>query len=67
MKFGASSKVKSTCVYGGAPKGPQVKDLTVGVRTINSTFARGPVRVRCRGVARSNSTPATLMSSIDAA
>ena len=23
-KFGTSSKIKHTCVYGGAPKGPQV-------------------------------------------
>lgn len=22
-RFGASSRIKSTCVYGGAPKGPQ--------------------------------------------
>ena len=22
-KFGSSSRIKSTCVYGGAPKGPQ--------------------------------------------
>ncbi|CAM8996798.1 unnamed protein product [Rhodiola kirilowii] len=26
-KFGSSSKLKSTCIYGGVPKGPQVKDL----------------------------------------
>jgi len=26
-KFGASSKIKSTCIYGGVPKGPQVRDL----------------------------------------
>lgn len=30
MKFGASSKIKSTCVYGGAPKGPQIRDLQRG-------------------------------------
>ena len=24
-RFGASSRIKSTCVYGGAPKGPQAK------------------------------------------
>ena len=24
IKFGASSRIKSTCCYGGAPKGPQV-------------------------------------------
>lgn len=25
QRFGASSRIKSTCVYGGAPKGPQAK------------------------------------------
>lgn len=29
-KFGASSKIKSTCIYGGAPKGPQIRDLQKG-------------------------------------
>jgi superfamily II DNA/RNA helicase len=24
-KFGSSSRIKHTCVYGGAPKGPQVR------------------------------------------
>lgn len=26
-KFGASSSIKNTVVYGGVPKGPQVRDL----------------------------------------
>ncbi len=26
-KFGASSSIKNTVVYGGVPKGPQVSDL----------------------------------------
>ncbi len=25
QRFGSSSRIKSTCVYGGAPKGPQAK------------------------------------------
>lgn len=29
-KFGASSKIKNTCIYGGAPKGPQIRDLNKG-------------------------------------
>jgi superfamily II DNA/RNA helicase len=29
-KFGASSKIKSTCTYGGVPKGPQVPNLQKG-------------------------------------
>lgn len=28
--FGRSSKIKSTCVYGGAPKGQQIRDLERG-------------------------------------
>ena len=27
-RFGVSSRIKSTCIYGGAPKGPQVQRLT---------------------------------------
>jgi ATP-dependent RNA helicase DDX5/DBP2 len=30
-KFGASSKIKNTCIYGGAPKGPQIRDLQKGI------------------------------------
>lgn len=30
-KFGASSKIKNTCIYGGAPKGPQIRDLNKGI------------------------------------
>lgn len=29
-KFGASSRIKNTCIYGGVPKGPQVRDLQKG-------------------------------------
>lgn len=29
--FGSSSKIRSTCVFGGAPKGPQIRDLERGV------------------------------------
>ena len=29
--FGRSSKIRSTCVFGGAPKGPQIRDLERGV------------------------------------
>lgn len=28
--YGKSSRIKSTCVYGGAPKGPQIRDLERG-------------------------------------
>lgn len=30
-KFGTSSKIKNTCIYGGAPKGPQIRDLQKGL------------------------------------
>jgi len=30
-KFGASSRIKNTCIYGGVPKGPQVRDLQKGM------------------------------------
>ena len=39
-KFGASSKIKSTCVYGGAPKGPQCRDLRNGVEIVIATPGR---------------------------
>jgi len=29
-KFGSSSRIKNTCIYGGVPKGPQVRDLQKG-------------------------------------
>ncbi|CAH1266794.1 DDX5 [Branchiostoma lanceolatum] len=30
VQFGQSSRIKNTCVYGGAPKGPQLRDLERG-------------------------------------
>ncbi|OIW04931.1 hypothetical protein TanjilG_15676 [Lupinus angustifolius] len=39
-KFGASSRIKSTCIYGGVPKGPQVRDLQKGVEIIIATPGR---------------------------
>lgn len=35
-KFGSHSIARSTCVYGGAPKGPQIRDLKKGPRLIFS-------------------------------
>ena len=32
-EFGASSKLRNVCVYGGAPKGPQIRDLDRGKYT----------------------------------
>ena len=40
LRFGASSRIKSTCVYGGAPKGPQSGDLRRGVEIVIATPGR---------------------------
>lgn len=29
-KFGARANIRCTCIYGGAPKGPQIRDLQRG-------------------------------------
>ena len=39
-KFGFSSKIKNTCVYGGAPKRPQIQDLMRGVEICIATPGR---------------------------
>jgi ATP-dependent RNA helicase DDX5/DBP2 len=39
-KFGASSEIKNTCVYGGVPKRMQVADLTRGVEIVIATPGR---------------------------
>jgi superfamily II DNA/RNA helicase len=39
-KFGSSSRIKHTCVYGGAPRGPQVRDLQNGVEICIATPGR---------------------------
>lgn len=44
-KFGSSSRIKHTCVYGGVPKGPQVKDLRAGTLPGPSRPARTAVRL----------------------
>ena len=40
VKFGSSSRISSTCVYGGAPKGPQCRDLRRGVEIVIATPGR---------------------------
>jgi ATP-dependent RNA helicase DDX5/DBP2 len=37
VKFGRSSGVQSTCVYGGAPKRAQLGDLERGVHVVIAT------------------------------
>ncbi|XP_010459851.1 PREDICTED: DEAD-box ATP-dependent RNA helicase 30 isoform X1 [Camelina sativa] len=39
-KFGLRSGVRSTCIYGGAPKGPQIRDLRRGVEIVIATPGR---------------------------
>jgi ATP-dependent RNA helicase DDX5/DBP2 len=39
-KFGSSSRIKNTCIYGGVPKGPQVRDLQKGVEIVIATPGR---------------------------
>eukprot|EP01025_Chloroclados_australasicus_P047665 TRINITY_DN5372_c1_g1_i2.p1 TRINITY_DN5372_c1_g1~~TRINITY_DN5372_c1_g1_i2.p1 ORF type:complete len:581 (+),score=79.50 TRINITY_DN5372_c1_g1_i2:82-1824(+) len=39
-KFGTSSGIKNTCVYGGAAKGPQIRDLKRGVEIVIATPGR---------------------------
>ncbi|EFN58247.1 hypothetical protein CHLNCDRAFT_30080, partial [Chlorella variabilis] len=39
-RFGSTSRIKSTCVYGGAPKGPQANDLRRGVEIVIATPGR---------------------------
>jgi len=38
--IGRSSRIRSTCVYGGAPKGPQQRDLLKGVEIVIATPGR---------------------------
>ena len=37
QKFGSTSRIKNTCVYGGAPKGPQSAVLRAGVEIVIAT------------------------------
>ncbi|GJM92119.1 hypothetical protein PR202_ga08550 [Eleusine coracana subsp. coracana] len=39
-KFGSFSRTRSTCIYGGAPKGPQIRDLRRGVEIVIATPGR---------------------------
>ncbi|XP_022920308.1 probable ATP-dependent RNA helicase DDX17 isoform X2 [Onthophagus taurus] len=38
--FGRSSRIRNTCVFGGAPKGPQANDLMDGVEIVIATPGR---------------------------
>ncbi|KAE8717135.1 DEAD-box ATP-dependent RNA helicase 14 [Hibiscus syriacus] len=40
LKFGKSSRISCTCLYGGAPKGPQLRDIERGVDIVVATPGR---------------------------
>ena len=40
QRFGSSSRIKNTCVYGGMPRGPQARDLRRGVEICIATPGR---------------------------
>ncbi|KAH9379270.1 hypothetical protein HPB48_020920 [Haemaphysalis longicornis] len=40
MEFGRASRIRNTCVFGGAPKGPQIRDLERGVEICIATPGR---------------------------
>jgi len=40
LKFGSSTGIKSTCIYGGVPKGGQARDLRNGVEVVVATPGR---------------------------
>ncbi|KAJ4758663.1 DEAD-box ATP-dependent RNA helicase 14 [Rhynchospora pubera] len=40
LKFGGPAKITTTCLYGGAAKGPQLKDLERGVDVVVATPGR---------------------------
>ncbi len=40
QEFGRSSRIKNTCVFGGAPKGPQLRDLEGGCEIVIATPGR---------------------------
>ncbi|KAJ7956183.1 DEAD-box ATP-dependent RNA helicase [Quillaja saponaria] len=37
IKFGSRGNIRSTCIYGGSPKGPQIRDLKKGVEIVIAT------------------------------
>lgn len=40
VEFGKTSKIKSTCIFGGAPKGAQIRDLENGCEIVIATPGR---------------------------
>ena len=40
IQFGSSSRLRNTCVFGGAPKGPQLRDIENGCEIVIATPGR---------------------------
>lgn len=40
LEFGSTTYVRSTCIFGGSPKGPQARDLERGVEIVIATPGR---------------------------
>ncbi|KAJ1919300.1 ATP-dependent RNA helicase dbp2 [Mycoemilia scoparia] len=39
-KYGASSRIRNSCIYGGVPRGPQIRDLRQGIEICIATPGR---------------------------
>jgi superfamily II DNA/RNA helicase len=39
-QFGTSARMRNTCVFGGAPKGPQLRDIENGCEIVIATPGR---------------------------
>ena len=40
MRFGKSSDIRSTCIYGGVPKSPQIRKIQGGIEVLVATPGR---------------------------
>lgn len=47
--FGASAGLRTVAVYGGAPKGPQIRDLRAGAQVVVATPGRLLDLMECKG------------------
>lgn len=47
--FGASAGLRTVAIYGGAPKGPQIRDLRAGAQVVVATPGRLLDLMECKG------------------
>jgi ATP-dependent RNA helicase DDX5/DBP2 len=40
VRFGKSSDIRSTCIYGGVPKSPQIRKIQAGIEVLVATPGR---------------------------